>query len=607
MDRYYTHIPRKEGMNKLTSAQLTQLSDFISGYSDPTVNAATSSTMDANANIESKNVATLSNELYKDYNIQLGRYLLSSRIKELYGEECALEFERQVKEHEIYVHDESHPFLPYCAAISLQPFLNHGMKYIGGESKAPQHLEAFCGSFVNLIFAVSSMLAGACATVEFLNAFDYFARKDYGNDYLLTHEHQIKNHLEHVVYAINQPAAARNYQSAFWNISIFDKNYADNILSNLIIDNTVAYNWESLDRLQRYFLSWFNKERTRALLTFPVVTAAMLTENGLVKDSSYKDLIATEFSEGNSFFVYLSNSVDSLSSCCRLQNKLNTFSYTLGGTGVSTGSAKVITLNINRLIQTHKCIGIEVQKVHKYLYAYRTLLDDMLKNKMLPIYDAGYIHLNKQYLTIGVNGVVEAAQYLGYDISYNPKYVAWLKEILCTIKQENENAKNNFPKGVMFNTEFVPAENLGVKNALWDKKAGLKTFRDTYNSYFYIVENDNINVLDKFKLYGSEITDYLDGGSALHLNLSEYLSKDAWLKLLDVASKVGCNYFTYNVPITICNKCGLIDKRNLNRCAKCGSEDVDKATRIIGYLKRISSFSKDRQIETKKRYYHIKL
>jgi len=229
----------------------------------------------------------------------------------------------------------------------------------------------------------------------------------------------------------------------------------------------------------------------------------------------------------------------------------------------------------------------------------------MLKKKMLPIYDAGYIHLDRQYLTIGVNGVVEAAQYLGMNISYNPEYVTWLKNILQTIKQENELARDVFPKGVIFNTEFVPAENLGIKNALWDKKAGLKTFRDAYNSYFYIVEDDTINILDKFKLYGREITEYLDGGSALHLNLEEYLSKEAWLKLLDVASTVGCNYFTYNVPITICNKCGTIDKRNLNKCSKCGSEDVDKATRIIGYLKRISSFSKDRQIEAQKRYYHI--
>jgi anaerobic ribonucleoside-triphosphate reductase len=588
---------------KLSIEQVRDKADYIRYYSQPDLNASSASKVDANANVDKKNVATLNAELYKAENVQLSRYMIQEKIKALFDKDLADEFERQVLSHEIYVHDESHPILPYCVAITLQPFLSSGMLYIGGESKAPMHLESFCGSFVNLIFAVSCQFAGAVTTVEFLTCFDYFARKDYGPDYLRTETTRIKNHLQHVIYALNQPAAARGYQSTFWNISVFDKAYADRVLNSLTFEDGSHYEWESLDRLQRFFLTWFNEERTKALLTFPVVTMALKTRDGDVEDRGYRDVVAKEFSQGNSFFVYMSDSVDSLSSCCRLRNQIDekVFSYTLGGTGVSVGSLKVITINFNRLIQTGIDLKEQVVKIHKYLFAFRSLIMEMLESKMLPVYDAGYIHISRQYLTIGINGMVEAAEYLGMKIDYNPEYVTWIQNQLKIIYEENKKARKQYD--CMFNTEFVPAENLGVKNSQWDKKAGLKVSRDVYNSYFYIVEDDGMNILDKFKLHGQEILQYLDGGSALHLNLSEHLSVGTWEKLLQVAAKTGCNYFTYNVRSTICNSCGVIDKRDLVSCPKCGSEDVDHATRVIGYLKRESSFSEARQKEADLRYY----
>lgn len=589
---------------KLTHQQLKDKADYIRYYSRPDLNASTASVVDANANVDKKNVATLNAELYKEENVQLSRFMMKEKITQLFGGALADEFERQVESHEIYVHDESHPILPYCVAITLQPFLNQGMLYIGGESKAPMHLESFCGSFVNLIFAVSCQFAGAVTTVEFLTCFDYFARKDYGDNYLETETVRIKNHLQHVVYALNQPAAARGYQSTFWNISVFDHEYAERVLSSLLFEDGTKYKWESLDKLQRFFLSWFNEERTKALLTFPVVTAALKTKDGDVEDKGYRDVVAKEFSEGNSFFVYLSDSIDSLSSCCRLRNRIDekVFSYTLGGTGVSVGSLKVITINFNRLIQNKINLRFQVQNIHKYLVAFRALIEEMLEARMLPVYDAGYIHINRQYLTVGINGMVEAAEFLGMGISYNPEYVGWIQEQLKVIYEENKRAREFYPD-TMFNTEFVPAENLGPKNAKWDRSSGLAVPRDVYNSYFYIVEDDQLNILDKFKLHGEEILQYLDGGSALHLNLAEHLSKGTWEKLLRVAATTGCNYFTYNVRSTICNDCGIIDKRDLPECPKCGSKNVDHATRVIGYLKRESSFSEARQKEAELRYY----
>ena len=456
------------------------------------------------------------------------------------------------------------------------------------------------------MFAVSSQFAGAVATVEFLTYFDYFARKDFGENYLETHRKEIENHLQQVVYSINQPAAARGYQSVFWNISIYDQYYFDAMFGNFVFPDFERPNWESTAKLQRFFMRWFNQERTKAILTFPVVTAAMLTEQGKCKDSAFADEVAQELAEGNAFFIYQSDNPDSLASCCRLRNEIadHTFSYSLGAGGVATGSINVITINMNRLVQDGRDLATEVSKIHQYQYAYRKLMEEYLAAGMLPVYDAGFISLDKQFLTIGINGMVEAAESQGLTVGYNPEYMAFVQERLKIIFQANQAASKKY--GVKFNTEFVPAENLGVKNAKWDKADGYFVPRECYNSYFYVVEDEEINALDKFLLHGKELIEWLDGGSALHLNLDEALPQSGYRSLLDIAAKTGCNYFCINVKITICNECQHIDKRTRHQCAKCGSSNIDYGTRVIGYLKRVSAFSSARQKEHGLRFYHRK-
>jgi anaerobic ribonucleoside-triphosphate reductase len=151
------------------------------------------------------------------------------------------------------------------------------------------------------------------------------------------------------------------------------------------------------------------------------------------------------------------------------------------------------------------------------------------------------------------------------------------------------------------------AENLGVKNAKWDIADGLRVNRNTYNSYMYIVEDDSLSIFDKMELHGGEIIDNLDGGSALHFNNNERLTKEQYLRILEALVKTGCNYFCENVPKTICNDCGYIHPNNSERCIKCGSTNLDKAVRVVGYLKRIKDFSQDRQHEASMRFYHAEI
>lgn len=594
---------------------------FLINYCN-SANPASGSKYDANANVENKNIATLIGELPKQGFIRLNRRLLCDRIKNMYGKQLADRYLYLLNNHYIYKNDET-SLANYCASITMYPWLLNGTKEIGGNSTAPTNLKSFCGGFVNMVFMVSSMLSGACATPEFLMYMSHFIESEYGQDYY-THPERvvdlssrqrtidkvITDCFEQIVYSINQPTGARNFQSVFWNISYYDKFYFDSIFGEFRFPDGSRPSWPALDWLQRRFMRWFNQERTKAVLTFPVETMALLSKDGDVLDKEYADFTAQMYAEGHSFFTYMSDNADSLASCCRLRNEIqdNGFSYTLGAGGVSTGSKSVLTVNLNRCVQQATREGRPytdflaeiIDLMHKVQLAYNENLKDMLNKGMLPLFDAGYINIKRQYLTIGVNGMVEAAESLGITISDNTEYEQFVGNILGLIEHYNRQYRT---KEVMFNCEMIPAENVGVKHARWDRENGYYVPRDCYNSYFYVVEDEQTDIIEKFRLHGRRFIEHLTGGSALHMNLDEHLSAPQYRQLLRVAAKEGCNYFTFNIPNTLCNDCGHIDKHHLRECPHCHSTNLDYLTRIIGYLKRVSNFSLDRQKEASRRYY----
>ncbi len=606
------HMEDRETLDKLK---------FLTDYCKA-ANAATGSKYDANANVEHKNIATLIGELPKSSFIRLNRRLLTDRIKKMYGKEMADKYIEKLNHHFIYKNDET-SLANYCASITMYPWLVGGTSSIGGNSTAPTNLKSFCGGFVNMVFMVSSMLSGACATPEFLMYLNYFIGLEYGKEYWKeadkvvdlsikkrTIDKVITDCFEQIVYSINQPTGARNYQAVFWNVAYYDKYYFESLFGNFYFPDGSQPDWDGLSWLQKRFMKWFNKERTKTVLTFPVETMALLTKDGDVIDKEWGDFTAEMYSEGHSFFTYMSDNADSLSSCCRLRNEIqdNGFSYTLGAGGVSTGSKSVLTINVNRCVQyainnkmDYKAYLEDIIDLcHKVQLAYNENLKDLQKHGMLPLFDAGYINMGRQYLTIGVNGLVEAAEFIGLKINDNPEYLHFVQDVLGLVEKYNKQYRT---KEILFNCEMIPAENVGVKHAKWDREDGYFVPRDCYNSYFYVVEDDSLNIVDKFKMHGAPYIEHLTGGSALHMNLEEHLSKAQYRHLLKVAAKEGCNYFTFNIPNTICNECGHIDKRYLKECPACHSDNIDYMTRIIGYLKRVSNFSQARQEEASRRYY----
>ena len=636
-------------------------SDFIRDYINAS-NASTGSKYDSNANVESKNVVTLGQELHKGKNIQQNRYIMHNKIKSIFSKKLADQYIKDLESHVLYKHDESGtPGYPYCVAITMYPFLTDGLKGLGGQSVAPTDLKSFCGEFINLVYSVSSQFMGAVATPEFLMYMDYFIRKDYGDDYLnrleevvdlsvkkRTLEQVIENCFQQVVHSMNMPAGNRGYQTVFWNCGYFDSNYFKGVFGDFRFPDGSEPKWETLSWLQKKFMKWFNNERKKYVLTFPVETMAMLTDGHDVIDKEYADFTSEMWAEGHSFFCYLSDSADSLASCCRLRNSLKdnseddehnhtTHQFSMGTASVATGSKSVMTINLNRVIQdaTRKYLeeveGLTLEsgkqyyassasdkaklyeyisnaiteiteRVHKYQKAFNEIIKDFYNANMLDVYSAGFISLRKQFLTIGVNGLTDAAEFLGLTPNLNDDYKEFVNLILETINISN---KKDRTRDCMFNTEFVPGENLSNKNYNWDKKDGyyVSPKHIMYSSYFFNPEDESLSILDKMKLHGNDYIKYLDGGQAAHLNINEHLSFEQYRQLLKVASEYGCSYFTFNCKNTICNDCNYISKNTLDVCPRCGSKNLDYLTRIIGYLKRVSSFNEARQVEESMRSY----
>lgn len=613
--------------------------DYMSTYINSDNNAATSSEEDSNSNVTVKNVANLNGETFKNLNRRLQRLWIKDKLNELFPE-VSKQYAKDLEHHIIYAHDEASFPVPtnYCEAVSLYPLIMNGTSTMDGlKTEPPTNLNSFCGQLINLTFLLAAQCKGAVAYGEFFNFFDYFCVKEWGSEWdkhikdvvtsnicnkEKTIEYCIKQAFQNIVYSWNQPAGNRSYQSPFINISYYDSNYWKSLFEDFSFPDGSKPEWRRIDILQKMFMQWFNEERQKTLLTFPVETMALLTDGNDVIDKDYKNFTAEMWSKGHSFFLYISDNPDGLSSCCRLRNSIdsNVFSFTNGLSGVKTGSCNVITLNLNRIIQDwYKSIGgvptvgnqydslkfylINIlERVYKYHIAYKTLLYEEEKRGMLTASNAGYISMKDLFSTIGINGLNEAAEFLGIKCNYNSEYKDFCNLILGTISEQN---KLHSTKEFKFNTEIVPAEQLGSRNYNWDKADGYKVpeNRVLYNSYFYLPEDNTISILDKFKLHGREFTSNCDGGMGLHCNLDSHLSKNQYLKLIDYAIKCGTFYFTFNIPNTQCDDCGHIEKIPIKECPICHSKNVTHWTRPVGYLRPTKCFDEYRYKESLMRFY----
>ena len=623
--------------------------DYINKYSDSSNNASTASETDPNANVVMKNVANLEGEVYKKQNRIIQRQRVKDKLKELFPE-VAKQYEEDLNNHIIYVHDEASSPVPkkYCLAASLYPLMTEGVGNIDGVTPTPPNdIQSYSGQVTNLTFLLSSQAKGAVALGEYLIALNYYVIQEFGSewynktDVIISNEHckkrytigsYIRKGMKQFIFGVNQPAGNRSYNSPFSNISYYDKTYFHALFDEFYYPDGTQPEWEAVDKLQRMFMELHRELRLIKPLTFPVTTIAMVHDGKDVVDKEYKTLCAEEWAKGGSFFCYLSDNPSSLASCCRVLNEItdNTFSSINGLQGVMTGSCNVITLNINRIVQDwYKSIGGTLsvplhkgfennlkeylvnilERVYKYHIAYKTILYELEDKGMFADSNAGYIYLKKLYSTIGLIGYCEAAQFLGMQISNNDEYKDFLKLIFGTVKEQNKlHSIHDKKRPFLFNSEAIPGENLAVKLYEWDKKDGYYVPKDQnlYSSYFFLQWDNKISVLDKLKLHGSYINKACDGGQACHIHLNEHLSMEQYSKIIDFCIKEGVNYWTFNIPMSECKECGHTVNAPITKCPRCGSTKIDWWTRIIGYLRPVSAWANPRQIEFDNRVFNSK-
>lgn len=532
--------------------------NYMEKYSSSTSNAATSSETDANANVTIKNVANLEGEVYKTTNRLIQRQRMKDKLNEMFPE-VAKQYEEDLNHHIIYTHDEaSSPCAKfYCLAASLYPLMMEGTGNIDEVTPTPPNdIQSFSGQVTNLVFLLSSQAKGAVALGGYIIALNYYVIKEFGeswrehindivtSDVCLTKrtlKDSIRKGMKQFIYGVNQPAGNRAYNSPFSNLNFFDKYYFEALFKDFYYPDGTKPIWEDIDSLQRMFLELHRELRLIKPLTFPVTTMCMLHNGEDCLDSDYKQLCADEWAKGGSFFCYLSDNPNSVSSCCRVLNEIqeNTFSSTTGLTGIMTGSCNVITLNINRIVQDWynqmKSLNPEwdkkraqeswadlyeylvniLDRVYKYQIAYKTILYDLEDKGMFSSSNAGYIYMKKLYSTIGLLGYCEAAQFLGYDISNNDPYKHFLQLILGTVKEQNKlHSINDRKRPFLFNSEAVPGENLAIKLYDWDKADNYYVPEDQnlYSSYFFKQWDDKISILDKLRLHNKDINKFCDGG-----------------------------------------------------------------------------------------------
>ena len=621
--------------------------DYMDEYSSSNHNASTSSETDSNANVTMKNVANLEGEVYKTTNRIIQRQRMKNKLKELYPE-VANQYEEDLNNHIIYTHDEaSTPVLKYyCCAVTLYPLMTEGVGNVDGITPTPPNdIQSFSGQTTNLAFLLSSQCKGAVAFGDYFVALNYYVVKEFGEqwynklDVIVTNSHITKQHtieyyilkgMKQFIYGVCQPAGNRSYNSPFTNVSWYDKYYFKAMFGDFYYPDGTKPEWNAVDKLQRMFMKLMREIRLLTPITFPVTTMSLLHNGQEFLDKDYEELCAEEWSKGGSFFCYMNDNPASLASCCRVLNEMteNTFSSTTGMNGVMTGSCNVITLNLNRIIQdwvgdwenegipdinaevNRDSLNIYItnilERVYKYHIAYKTMLYDLEDKGMFAASNGNYIYMKKLYSTIGLIGYMEAAQFLGLEISNNKDYKDFLKLIFNTVSEQNKlHSIHDKKRPFLMNSEAIPGENLGVKLLEWDKKDGYYTpgGAKRYSCYFFNPWNDKVSIIDKLKLHGGDIAKALSGGQAAHLNLDAHLSKEQYKKLMHIAMENGTNYFTFNIPMSKCKECGHVVNAPVKECPKCHSKNIRYYTRIIGYLTGVDNWSEAMQKEFGDRYF----
>jgi len=602
---------------------LTQLnfSDFIDSFVDKNVADVT---IDANANASNKDIRSLINEKGKSLDKLFAFNKIFYEIKKKYNLRTAKEWLECEHSGAFYLHDASTTtYLPYCYAYDLTRLAEEGLFFLKNyNNQPPKHLTTFIDDVIEYISYMSNRSSGAVGIPNILVWTYYFWKKDCETGFLIKDpEYYIRQSFQKLIYRLNQPFM-RIDQTAFVNVSIFDRNYIESLFGGVkypdgsyVIDCV-----EELIEHQKIFMDVVSQIRSENMFTFPVLTYSLLYKDGKFVDEDFARWCSDHNTTWNDSNFFISGDVTTLSNCCRLlsdTSKLNAFINSIGGTALSIGSVKVNTINLMRIALETECdekkylalLKKRAVLCCKTLDAVRHIIKRNVEKGLLPNYQDGAVEMDKQYCTMGILGLYEVIEAFGYTTKDEFGYTFYTDEginFACKIFEVLNEVKDTFTDEYSFNIESVPAERAAVILCQKDNQLYDLDEKFIYSNQ-WIPLSEKCTIKEKLRL-SAILDEKCSGGSIAHINLeANFPNTDVAWNMLNTIAQSGVIYFAFNTRINECkNHHGFV---GTDICPTCGEPVYDTYQRIVGYLVPTRSYSKDRfrEFNTRKWYEYAEM
>ena len=601
-------------LNGFSDAQLSY-TDFIDNFVDKQTVADAS--IDGNSNVGHKDIVTLENEMSKPHSKLLVFNKIFYELNKKYGFKVANDWLRSEWNGAYYLHDAYNAsFKPYCFAYDIEKLVKEGLYFIDNFNyQPPKHLNTytdFVGEFVSWTCNRSS---GAVGLPSFLIYSFYFWKKDCESGYTSDPDTLMKQEFQRIIYKLNQPFLRSSIQSAFTNFSIFDRPYLESLFgAKEFPDGTFIINYiDEIIEYQKKFMEVVSEIRSENMMTFPVLTYALLRQNGKFVDEDFAKWCCEHNRKWADSNFFVSDDITSLSNCCRLVsdltkvNKQKAYFNSIGGTALEVGSVKVNTINLARIAYETKTTQEYIELLKKRvvlclqtLDVIRHIIQRNVEKGLLPNYSLGVMSLTSQYNTIGIIGVYEALQKYGFTCQdefgntfYSEEGVRVAEEILRTITEVKDEFTED--KDYSVNIEEVPAERAA---AILQEKDKFFFPNERYELPLYgnqwIPLGVKTTLQEKIRL-SARLDKACSGGSIAHINIdSPFPNFDIAWKMLNYVADAGVTYFAFCTKISACeSNHGFYGEV----CPICGKPKHTTYQRIVGFLTPTTTYSEERKKE----------
>lgn len=617
----YNRLSEKYGeemayLNGFGDKQLSY-TDFIDNFIDKDTVADAS--VDGNSNVGNKDMRTLMNEMPKPHRKLLAFNKIYYEMNKRYGFKDANEWLEKEWTKALYMHDaDTSTYVHYCFAYDLKDVAEQGLFFLNNfNAEPPQHLSTFVDFVKEFISFAANRSSGAVGLPNIIPYMYYFWKKDCATGYATkSPEYYAKQQIQRFVYAVNQPYVRDGMQSAFTNCSVFDMPYLEALFGGAQFpDGTFMIDdLKEIQDFQKVFMETIAEIRQHNMFTFPVLTISLLRKNGKFEDEEFARWGVEHNRIWSDSNLFIDDSVNSLSNCCRLKSNIEDLGYfnSIGGTALKVGSVKVSTVNLAR-------IALEAENEEDYLIRLREIVEldckalDCVRHiirrnvekGLLPNFSKGIVDFEHLYNTVGIIGIYETMKTFGYtredelgNVFYTDKADAFGKRIFQTLHQVKDNFAAD--KDYKINVEQIPGESAAAKM----QKADEFFYPDTVVKDLPLYGNQFIplgiktTMVERIRI-ASLFDSYCNGGSIAHLNIDAPFDsfEKAWEAVNYIADQ-GLTYFAFNTKIQACAKNHAFYGK---KCPICGGDVATEYTRIVGFYTPIKTWSRERKAEFKMR------